>query len=432
MKVLMLVPHGLSAGDLGCYGNEWVNTPALDSLAADGIIFDQHFADHPDPNCVCGFDPLALYHFPSPSLPDALIREGSQGLTSLLKSHAYLALIADSRSTDVEHARMKWERLDVVEVSGDWVATHDEMADRTIRMLNHLSRKGKDDYFVRVDLSTLLPPWHPPEAIDEVSSEDDNLECAEMADLEGESADAASGDDECVSVNGRRYASMISCLDEGLDHIVSRLRKSGLIDDILLIVTCHRGQDLHDVGSYRKWHEPFLHEELVHLPLIVRTPDRTRAGLRISSITQPIDLVPTLMSAFDLPYGEVHGIDLLPLIEDHAPKSRDYACTALQVGNTVTWSVRTPEWCLLRLDLAGETPASGATTPVRTLLFRKPEDRWEVNDVYNQERDAATALEATLADFIAARRSSPMTVPQLRTMINASLTGENREKHEGG
>src|SRR5260370_1450940 len=48
MKFLAIVASGLPLGYVGCYGNEWIATPTLDRLAAEGIVFDQHFADHPD------------------------------------------------------------------------------------------------------------------------------------------------------------------------------------------------------------------------------------------------------------------------------------------------------------------------------------------------------------------------------------------------
>src|SRR5262245_2813517 len=55
MKILMIIPHGLNAQSLGCYGNESLSTPALDRLAAEGIVFHQHYADHPDGSCRCQF-----------------------------------------------------------------------------------------------------------------------------------------------------------------------------------------------------------------------------------------------------------------------------------------------------------------------------------------------------------------------------------------
>ena len=45
MKILVLEAFGLHLGYLGCYGNDWLATPAFDQLAAEAFVFDQHFAD---------------------------------------------------------------------------------------------------------------------------------------------------------------------------------------------------------------------------------------------------------------------------------------------------------------------------------------------------------------------------------------------------
>ena len=44
MKILVVELVGCNLAYLGCYGNEWVATPNLDRLAAEAIVFDQHFA----------------------------------------------------------------------------------------------------------------------------------------------------------------------------------------------------------------------------------------------------------------------------------------------------------------------------------------------------------------------------------------------------
>ena len=48
MKILVIEAAALHAGFLGCYGNDWVATPNLDRLAAEGVVFDQHLADCPE------------------------------------------------------------------------------------------------------------------------------------------------------------------------------------------------------------------------------------------------------------------------------------------------------------------------------------------------------------------------------------------------
>ena len=45
MKVLVLNASAMHIGFLGFYGNSWVATPKLDRLAAESVVFDQHFAE---------------------------------------------------------------------------------------------------------------------------------------------------------------------------------------------------------------------------------------------------------------------------------------------------------------------------------------------------------------------------------------------------
>src|SRR5437867_5016313 len=49
MKVLVLILDRLPLGFLGCYGNDWIDTPGLDRLAAEGVVFDRHYSDCPEP-----------------------------------------------------------------------------------------------------------------------------------------------------------------------------------------------------------------------------------------------------------------------------------------------------------------------------------------------------------------------------------------------
>src|SRR5262249_40191099 len=47
MKVLVLDIPALHLGYVGCYGNQWIETPHFDQLAAQSVVFDQHYADSP-------------------------------------------------------------------------------------------------------------------------------------------------------------------------------------------------------------------------------------------------------------------------------------------------------------------------------------------------------------------------------------------------
>ena len=46
MNVIVVVCNSLHLGFLGAYGNAWIETPHLDRLAAEGVVFDHHFPEN--------------------------------------------------------------------------------------------------------------------------------------------------------------------------------------------------------------------------------------------------------------------------------------------------------------------------------------------------------------------------------------------------
>ncbi len=46
MNVITIVCNSLHLGFLGAYGNAWIETPSLDRLASEGVVFDHHFPEN--------------------------------------------------------------------------------------------------------------------------------------------------------------------------------------------------------------------------------------------------------------------------------------------------------------------------------------------------------------------------------------------------
>src|SRR3954470_3317554 len=46
MNVIVVVCSGRHLGFLGPYGNGWIETPHLDRLASEGVVFDHHFPEN--------------------------------------------------------------------------------------------------------------------------------------------------------------------------------------------------------------------------------------------------------------------------------------------------------------------------------------------------------------------------------------------------
>jgi len=88
---------------------------------------------------------------------------------------------------------------------------------------------------------------------------------------------------------------------------------------------------------------------------------------------------------------------LLPLVRGEIESIRPFACTALQVGESIEYALRTPEWAFLLPVKPGVDDADRSPQ-----LFVKPDDRCEVNNVLQHHLELAEQLERTLRDFVSA------------------------------
>lgn len=101
------------------------------------------------------------------------------------------------------------------------------------------------------------------------------------------------------------YDGELNYLDARLGELIADLRRRGLLDNTLLVVTADHGDSLgeHDqIG-----HRVSLFEQLVHVPLVIRWPERFAAGARVAEQVQLIDLHATLLDAAAVPLGERAG-----------------------------------------------------------------------------------------------------------------------------
>lgn len=94
--------------------------------------------------------------------------------------------------------------------------------------------------------------------------------------------------------------------------LFTALRKLELLDRTVVVVSLH-GENLGEHGLLS--HVACLYEPLVHIPLILRYPDAVPANLRVKSLVQLTDIVPTplALSGVDCEGLELQGTSLLPL-----------------------------------------------------------------------------------------------------------------------
>jgi arylsulfatase A-like enzyme len=304
--------------------------------------------------------------------------------------------------------------------------------------IDWLERRGNasDPFLLWLDLFSPHGPWDAPEAYRDryATAEPDEFEAGEEGDLVEDEGDddldleevpvlidvpaGAVGDvlDEAELLRLRRtYAGNVTLVDRWLGEFFAALKRLGRTEDTLVVFTSDQGEPLGEHGYVRRF-RPWLYEELIHTPLIVRLPGAEFGGNRHKGLVQTVDLLPTILSALGLPPSDqVHGFDLLPLIRGERTKLRDYACLGMDVEE---FAIRTHLWHLI---VPVEPVVDEDDPPRLPELYRKPEDRWDQNNVIEQYPEVAEHLELTLRRFVEALgRGTLDAIPVLREVARFS------------
>jgi arylsulfatase A-like enzyme len=345
MNAIVIVLRGCPAGWLGAYGNEWVATPHLDRLAAESVVFDRHVWDGRTRSVSDGV-------LPTPSLtlrvrPQHVVRANHPDTDGPAEFYAAHAEVFDARPQPDD----------------------DSPLDHLLRSLPALLDRLPEPWTLWIETDRLLPPWDVPQDVFEAYAEDPEAE--PPADGEEPATpwfDPPAGpvDDDQREWLRATFAAVVTKLDAELGALFEVLRNRGLDRTATWVVTADAGQALGEHG-YVGTHRPLLHEEVVHLPLIVRRPGGADAGRRVAGFTQPADLP--------------------AIVEGKPTPDREVVVSELRTAGGVSRALRTPEWALL-------VPPDGDP-----LLFAKPDDRWEVNDLRSRNAELADELTAKLRDL---------------------------------
>jgi arylsulfatase A-like enzyme len=95
------------------------------------------------------------------------------------------------------------------------------------------------------------------------------------------------------------YDDEIVASDHHFSELLDTLQTRGLYDRSLIVVMSDHGEEFFEHGSWT--HGRTLHRESLHVPLLIKFPDRFAAGTRVTETVQQIDLLPTLLDYLEIP-----------------------------------------------------------------------------------------------------------------------------------
>jgi len=366
VNAICLVIDRLQSGFLGAYGNTWIETPAFDRLAAESFVFDQMLVDSPQLGPLYrsfwqGWHALAPAVENRPTLP-AMLRDVGVSCT----------LLTDDR-TVIDHP-LAIEFDNCVQIDPPWQS---QMAAAGAYEETHLARcflqiidwvqTAKRPFFLWCHLGSLGTTWDAPPECRECYWDESDPPLLTTADVPDRMLKAGFDPDELL-VHTQAYAGQIALLDTCLGGFLDVLETHPAAHKTLLAIAASRGFPMGEHLRLGPCDES-LHGELVHVPLLMRFPDRLGAAARSQALVEPADLWATLLDYWRIDGAPPSptGVSLLPLVREEPVATRATRDRLVIAGVGQERAIRTPAWYLRK----AEPPE----------LYAKPDDLWEVNNV---------------------------------------------------
>ncbi len=286
----------LRADRLGCYGFAGIQTPNIDAVAADGVVFEQATATAPMtlPSHASIFTGLIPPHHGVRDNGGFFLDASKATLAERMKQAGYAtgafvgAWVLDSRwgldqGFDTYSDHFDLSKYRVVNL-GTVQKTGDEVMDLAIPWLDSVKQKP---FFAWIHLYDPHAPYEPPEPF-------------------------------AARYRGQPYLGEVAYTDQVVGRLVSWLKTAGAWDNTILVLMADHGESLGEHGE--KSHTFFVYDAVVHVPFIVRTPwgDRGRNSAQVATV----DLMPTVLDLVGLEAQEsIDGRSLARLVLDPAAEA---------------------------------------------------------------------------------------------------------------
>jgi arylsulfatase A-like enzyme len=193
----------------------------------------------------------------------------------------------------------------------------------------------------------------------------------------------------------KTYDGSIVYLDEHIGALLDDLRRRGLYENTLVILTADHGEEFQEHGGW--WHGTTLYDEQVHVPLLLKPPGGG-AGRVHEEMATSLDIAPTVIAAAKLTApAEMQG-HALPL-DGAAPPARQSVFAEEDLEGNVLHAVRTPQW---KLIVANPGNPRGLQPEE---LYSLAQDPGEKHDVVKSAAAEAEMMRAELGKSILEARA---------------------------
>ncbi len=385
---IVVVVEGVNTGLVGAYGTNTAVTPALDRLAAHGLVLDQCYVDS--------------LHLRKQLHSLWTGRHASQAPCSqwtmwqqLVTSGYEACLITDCPVTAKVAEQLGCPRVTLVEVDEptepalDW--TECALVHVFVAAVEELS-ETESDRVVWIHSRGLRLAWDAPIELRERFRDPEDPDPPSEAYVPMFVVTNETDPDEVIGW-GQVAAAQVAVVDQAIDILISTIEARADANEWSWMVVSPGGVPLGEHGRVG-WGNPDLHGEEISCLGIIRAAECEREsqapGSRRAELCQLPDLLMSFLDSLqiDLARADWHwGRSMLRLGPFSAPLGWPSAFQSAYIENLAEQWMRTPAWSLTIPE---------AKPPQ---LFVKPDDRWEVSDVASRRIDIVERLRELASKF---------------------------------
>jgi arylsulfatase A-like enzyme/Tfp pilus assembly protein PilF len=303
-NVVLVTFDTTRADRIGSYGNDRIQTPTLDGLAAEGIRFANAVSVAPitapsHSTILTGLYPTA-HGFRDNGL--FVLDDRIVTLAEILRQQGFATAAAVGAFPVV--SRFGFDQgFDLFDdhLTGMY---EDYLGNRTVpkedlffderraaqvneAVLPWLEQRGEEPFFLWLHYFDPHQPFEPPPPYNQLYADD-------------------------------LYNGEIAYADSRLGHLLDQLRRLGSLDRTLIVMTADHGEGLGEHDELT--HAILAYDSTLHVPLIIRPPGLGAEGARvIENRVGVVDIVPTILDLLGIAApAEIHGRSLRPLWDGEA------------------------------------------------------------------------------------------------------------------
>lgn len=297
-NVVVIVLDAAGARHFGCYGHARQTTPNIDRIAAEGVVFDRAYTP-------AVFTRSAMASVWTSQLPDEHHASVSydEPLPPGIPTLAGIASAAGITTSAFVGNDMAGAAFGLDRGFAEFHRVS-HRSDRIRGVLNGwFSRNAARRFLAYVHYREPHYPFDPPPPFDALFGPDTPLPRSVKTDAgwldfvnEGSHRPGPAEIDHLE----RLYDANLAAVDHEVGLLRKHLESLGIWDRTAIVLTADHGEALYEHAHIG--HNDQVHEESVHVPLIVRFPVRTvPGGRRVATLTGLLDVAPTVADILGIP-----------------------------------------------------------------------------------------------------------------------------------